>query len=401
MEGAVRFSGRTDWDFRVNDWSAACAERRAQARACLDLTESNPTRCGFFYPVDDILAPLAEARNLVYRPEPRGLLIAREAVRAYYARRGVDIPIERIVLTAGTSEAYGFLFRLLADPGTGMCFPRPSYPLFDFLARLNDVRQIPYPLTYRDGWRIDPVGLRAALSASPRAVVLVHPNNPTGSFVRPEDLRPWRDAAAGSAPALISDEVFLDYPFEDVPVAGSLAAEKEILTFVLGGLSKSVGLPQMKLSWIVVAGPRGEAEEAVRRLEVIADTHLSVNIPVQHALPRWLDVGETVREQILERVRANRTWLERETAETQVRCLRAEGGWYAVLRLPEDVCEEPWTVDLVRREGVLVHPGYFFDFPEEPFIVVSLLPPPDVFREGVRRILGRAADRGARPPDRS
>jgi hypothetical protein len=294
-----------------------------------------------------------------------------------------------MILTAGTSEAYSFLFRLLAGPGDRVLAPRPSYPLFDFLAALNDVQLDSYPLAYSGGWHIDVTVLRDSITPRTKAILVVNPNNPTGSFLHHDELAALIDLCRAHDLALISDEVFADYPFgPDSNWVVSVAGTSEVLTFALGGISKLLGLPQMKLAWISANGPEGELNDALARLEVIADTYLSVSTPVQRALPHWLGLRLQLTHQILERVRANRqVLLDRTRPPHAGQCLEAEGGWYAVVRVPHTRSEEEVVLELLERDGVLVHPGYFFDFDAEGHLVVSLLPPPDVFLEGIEKIL--------------
>ncbi|HLW80300.1 MAG TPA: pyridoxal phosphate-dependent aminotransferase, partial [Terriglobia bacterium] len=367
---------------------------------------SNPTQADFLFDPREALAALADPRALTYQPDPHGLRLARDAVAGYYAGRGVRVDPQQVFLTASTSEAYSYLFRLLADPGHRVLVPRPSYPLFEYLARLDDVELTPYPLAYHQEWRIDFDGLRAGLAGwsagrpgarSPaRAVLLVHPNNPTGSFVHQSELAPLVSLAAGHGVALIADEVFADYAFEarpsEDPPVPSFGATTGVLTFTLSGLSKLAALPQMKLAWIVASGPADALQAAIARLEVIADTYLSVSAPLAHALPRWLEMGTQMRARIMERVQGNLRRLDEQMARTPgtpVSRLATEGGWYAILRVPATRPDEDWAVELVRQDGVLVHPGHFYDFPRDGYLVVSLLPPPDAFERGVGAILAR------------
>ena len=390
------FAARTDWDLTPTRLAAALAARRAAGRPILDLTESNPTRCGLTFDADALLGALAHPEGLRYDPAPLGLPRARAAVADYYAAKGVALAPDRICLTASTSEAYGFLFRLLADPGDEVLVPSPSYPLFDFLAGLNDVRLVPYPLVYEGRWRIALDAVRGAAGPRARALVVVHPNNPTGSFLRPDE----RDALVGLCRdrglALIPDEVFADYAFEPAgDRVATLAGTAGAPTFVLSGVSKVVALPQLKLAWIAASGPQDLARAALARLEVIADTYLSVGTPVQRALPALLAGRAEIQGRVLARLRANRKalgdWL---AARGPVEALQAEGGWYAVLRLRGVRDEEAWAVDLLEKDGVVVHPGYLFDFAEAGHMVVSLLPAKDVFAEGIGRLLARAAPPG-------
>jgi alanine-synthesizing transaminase len=367
------------------------ARARAAAAPRFDLTLSNPTACGIDYPVG-LLAPLADPKGLRYRPHPRGLRSAREVVTREFLRHGAAVDPDCVVLTASTSEAYALLFKLLADPGQAVLVPTPSYPLFEHLARVEGVESLAYHLDREGGWRLDPHALEAA-PESTRAIVLVHPNNPTGSFVHPDDAGALSELAARRGWAIIADEVFLDYALDGGPGAGwSFASNRSALTLTLGGLSKSVGLPQLKLAWVVASGPEGAVAAAVERLEFLADTFLSVATPVQLALPLLLREGAAVREAILARCRHNLTVLRSATAEVPaVSVLPTGGGWSAVMRVPAVVGEEELVLELLRDESVGVHPGYFFDFPEEVTLVLSLLPEPVTFAEGVRRLLRRTA----------
>jgi alanine-synthesizing transaminase len=384
------FSSRTDWALAPNRLTRQLDERHRQDLPVLDLTESNPTRCGFA-PEREILQSLQDPQALVYEPDPRGPLCARQAVCEYYAARGVSVAPEQIFLTTSTSEAYTYVFRLLADPGDKVLVPQPSYPLFDFLAGINDLEVVSYPLHYQDEWRMGLDAVRDGWATGAKAAIVVHPNNPTGSFVKSPELDFLAECCRQNQGALIADEVFADYVLE----AGegrvlSHAADSQVLTFTLSGLSKISALPQMKLGWVVVSGPEGELKTALERLEVIADTYLSVSAPIAHALPALLEFRKTVQPRIMERLRSNLCWLGQQAASCpEVKRLRTEGGWYAVLKVPERVSDEDWAVELLREEGVLVHPGHFYDFPDDGHLVISLLTDVPAFREGTGRILAR------------
>jgi aspartate/methionine/tyrosine aminotransferase len=360
----------------------------------LDLTETNPTIVGLPYP-PNLLTGLSDPRSATYRPDPAGAIDARQAVASEYAARGVPVDARRIVLTASTSEAYAFLFKLVTDPGDAVLVPQPSYPLFELLTRLDGVRAEPYRLQRADDWAIDRDGVRHAITAATRAILVVTPNNPTGSMLRADD-RDWLVALAlEQGLALVSDEVFADYPIAPHSEATSLAGEHRVLTFVLGGLSKSAGLPQVKLAWIVVSGPDDLATQAVERLAVIADSYLSVSTPVQTAAARLIEGGREVRAAIAGRIRRNFDRLQSFAAtHPALTVFTPEGGWSAVVRVPATESEESLVLRLLDEAGVLVHPGYFFDFSEEAFLVLSLLPSPDVFDEAIRRIV--CAIEGAR-----
>jgi alanine-synthesizing transaminase len=386
---APRYSSRLRWDLAPNRLTRLLDERRSSGAAILDLTESNPTAAGFAHPSDRILAALADPRALAYQPAAAGLPSARLAVSEDYYSGRVDPG--RILLTASTSEAYAFVFKLLADLGDEVLVPRPSYPLFDFLAALDAVRVVQYPLAYHNGWAIDFDALASAITPRSRAIVLVNPNNPTGSFLKRSELGPLIALAREHNLALISDEVFSDYALDpDRPnLVHSLTDVTEVTTFCLSGLSKVAGLPQMKLGWIVTGGPQQQL--ALERLELIADTYLSVSAPVQLAAPVLLSLRFELQHQILARVRANREFLAGQIApDSPWRLLETEGGWNAILQAPRVQSEEDWVLSLVESDGVLAQPGFFFDFEREAFLVLSLLTPENVFQEGVRRILARA-----------
>lgn len=386
------FSNRLPADLTPNRMAQALERVRAEGRPILDLTESNPTRAGFAYP-DDLLRPLADPRGLTYVPSPLGLLEARRAAAAEYERRGLAVPPEHIVLTASTSEAYALLFKVLAGGGDEVLVPRPSYPLFDHLARLELVVPRPYDLVYHGAWSIDFESLTRAWTPRTRAVLLVSPNNPTGSFVTREELDRLASMCAGGDAAIVADEVFADYPLDAAAAsgAGRVVDRRDALVFSLGGLSKSLGLPQVKLGWIAVAGPQALVGSALERLELACDTYLSVGAPVQIAAAGLLARGAAVREQIASRISTNYQRLCEEAERSPAcRVLRAEGGWYGVLRVPSLQSEEDLVVDLLVNHAVLAHPGYFFDFPTESYLVVSLLAPEATFLEGIRRITRRA-----------
>jgi aspartate/methionine/tyrosine aminotransferase len=383
----VRFSSRLRWDAGTNRLSVLLGEKRLRGCEVLDLTESNPTRAGLGYPA--ALTALSDERSLLYEPAPAGLIEAREAVAAYYAERGHTVAPEQILLTTGTSESYSFGFKLLADPGDEVLVPRPSYPLFEFLAGLESVRVKQYPLAYDGGWSMDVDAVAEAVTSRTRAVVVVNPNNPTGSFLKRDEAGRLVELCARRELPLISDEVFSDYAFEPDPGrTTTLVDVDEGLTFCFSGLSKTAGLPQMKLGWIVVGGSPEERRRAVARLEWIADTYLSVSTPVQHAAARLLAAGRAVREQIGARTAGNLSTLRRALpAFPSCELLDVEGGWYATSRIPLTRSEEEWALALLDRAGVLVQPGFFYDFDSEAFLVLSLLTRPEVFREGVARML--------------
>ena len=385
------FSSRLPWNLHPNRLATLLEAKRRTGAAILDLTESNPTRAGFSYPSEDILQAFADARSLVYEPSPAGLPQAREAVSRYYAARGHHVEPERILLTASTSEAYSYLFKLLADPGDEVLVPRPSYPLFGYLAELDSLRVVPYSLAYHGAWTLDFESLERAVTPRTRAIIVVNPNNPTGSFLKRAELERLSGLCAERNLAIISDEVFSDYGFAaDLQRATLLSESGGALNFVMSGLSKIAGLPQMKLGWIVLGGPGELRREAAQRLELIADTYLSVGTPVQHALPRLLELGTQVREQIAARVRENLAFLRSATGnDSPCGVLDVEGGWYATLQVPRTKTEEEWCLELLDKDNLHVQPGFFYDFESEAFLVLSLLPPPEKFREGVSALLAR------------
>ena len=381
------FSSRVPEDRRPNRLSAALSRARA-GRDLINLTLSNPTRAGISYP-ERLLAPLGFDRVLDYAPDALGAPSARAAVSALYAARGLDIPVERIALTASTSEAYSLLFKLLCDAGSTVLTPVPSYPLFDHLTQLESVVQRPYRLGFHGAWSIDVADVDRVWTSDTRAVLAVSPNNPTGSALTASDASELVERCRSRGAALIVDEVFAEYPLNGAIENPAALAADDALVFRLGGLSKAAGLPQVKLGWIAVGGPPALVTEALDRLELVCDTYLSVSTPVQLAAAELLRESAPVREQIQERVRANYRALERLVAGSagqRVSRLPADGGWSAVLRVPATIGEERLALDLLDR-GVVVHPGFFFDFPHEAFVVISLLPEPSVFEQGVRILL--------------
>jgi alanine-synthesizing transaminase len=386
------FSRRVPDDRRPNRLAAALADLRRNGAPLIDLTVSNPTRVGIRYP-ETLLAALADARALTYRPEPFGLREAREAIADTYERRGVRISPDRIMLTASTSEAYSLLFKLLCDAGrSSVLTPVPSYPLLDHLTRLDAVTERRYALTYHGAWEIECGDLDRAWTSDTRAVLAVSPNNPTGSALTVRDADELVTRCAERHAALMLDEVFCDYPLAEAPLQDPPALQREeCLLFRLGGLSKTAGLPQVKLGWMAVSGPDRLVDEAADRLEVICDAYLSVSTPVQVAARALLEGASPIRDQIRDRVRRNYTALHTAVAgsDAGVSVLAADGGWSAVMRVPATAGEEALALALLARDGVVVHPGFFFDFPHEAFLVVSLLPEPDVFLRGVRLILER------------
>lgn len=384
------FSRRASVDSTPNRLAIALGRAKRQGLPLLNLTESNPTRANIPYDEDGVLAPLSDSRSLRYEPAPAGILSAREAIAGDLASCGLSVDPGRIVLTSSTSEAYAFLFKLLADPGDELLVPAPSYPLFEYLARLENVRAVPYRLAYDGAWTIDIDSVRANVSCRSRAILVVHPNNPTGSYVKRDEF----GALASLGLPLISDEVFARYPLRDDASRASSALEgaDAPLVFALGGLSKLALLPQMKVAWIAVSGETMRVEAALEHLEIIGDTFLSVGTPAQNALARWLGCRAVAEGAVVDRTRRNLDAVRKAAEGRAISVLDVEGGWYVTLRLPRTQPEEDWALDLLGRDLVIVHPGHFFDFEDEAYLVVSLLTPETTFEEGIRRIVERVAE---------
>ncbi len=387
------FSRRTRWDRTTNPYTEALERHRRAGRELLDLTASNPTTIGLSFREAELLGALGHREALSYQPVAKGLLVAREAVAAYFAENGSSITPDDLVLTTSTSEAYSFVFRLLADAGDSVLVPAPSYPLFDFLADLNDVLLVPYELVYDDGWQIDFPSVESAIlraNASGgrcRAVLVVQPNNPTGSFAKKHEIEQLQRLCIANELAIIADEVFWDYTLSDKRPS-SFSSVNEVLTFTLSGLSKISALPQMKVAWIAVGGPNAVKQEALARLDVIADTYLSMSAPMQWAVPEMLAERHRVQPQLMTRIRANLAALD-SLLERQNLCTRLaiEGGWYAVLRVPALGSDEDLAVSLLEATGVLLQPGHFYNFPKDGYLVVSLITPIQEFEAGLARAL--------------
>lgn len=385
------FSSRTAWDYAESALALAIKARRIAGLPVLDLTASNPTNCDFVYDAAALLAPLADAGSLAYAPGPFGRAAARHAVAAYYSDHGARVAAEQICLTTSTSEAYSFLFRLLCDPGDQVLIASPSYPLFAYLAGLNDVELVEYPLFYEHGWQIQPGAVEARIGPRTRAIVLVHPNNPTGHFVSPGERVALEALCVHRGLALLVDEVFLDYPWiaETAPASFAVGPHPA-LTFILSGLSKVATLPQMKASWLAMCGPEPLRKPAQGRLEVIADTFLSMNAPVQQAMPAWLAARDPIQQQVRTRVRGNLATLDailHTEPKTAASRLDGDGGWYTVLRVPATLPDEQLAIALLEETGVLVHPGSAFGFPPAGWLVLSLLAPAGRFSEATKRLL--------------
>jgi alanine-synthesizing transaminase len=389
----IQFARRTAWNLTTNRYTQALEAHRLAGKPLLDLTASNPTSVGLQYRGERLLAALANREGVQYEPEAKGMRSARESVVSYYAERGSGIEPDDLILTTSTSEAYSFVFRLLCEPGDVVLVPTPSYPLFDLLADIQDVRLSRYELVYDHGWQLDFTSLRSAVELVTaaglrcRAVLVVHPNNPTGSYVKPNESVELNRFCAENGLAIIADEVFLDYNLGPEKQL-TFADNRETLTFTLSGLSKISALPQMKVAWVAVSGP--QKTDALARLEVIADTYLSMNAPVQLALPTMLEERHGIQQQLLERVRANLRELDSQlTQHSTVRRLKVEGGWYAVLRVPATESDEELAVAVLETTGVLVQPGHFYDFNASGYLVLSLITAAGVFAEGMTRILSR------------
>jgi alanine-synthesizing transaminase len=383
------FSRRTDWKLTPNRFTQAQQEMHAAGAELLDLTISNPTQADLHYDEEAIMQALINPAALDYDPQPRGLLSAREAVVSYYRKQHEEFDLDpgSILLTTSTSEGYSYVFRLLCNTDDEILVPKPSYPLFEFLADLQDVKLVPYPLIYDHGWQIDFPSLYKAVSHRTRAVVVVHPNNPTGSFVSSTEQSQLNNFCRENNLFLIVDEVFLDYAHDGAP-RQTFAVNRETLTFTLSGISKISGLPQMKMAWIVTSGPEEKVSAALARLEIIADTYLSMNAPIQLAAPAFLEQRHTIQPLLLDRLRANLEELDHLLAKKKI-CerLALDGGWYAVLRVPATQADEELAIDILRKQSVLVHPGHFYDFPSDGYLVISLITPTERFRQGMERVL--------------
>jgi aspartate/methionine/tyrosine aminotransferase len=381
------FSERTNWKLDSNRLSDALARRRQSGQPILDLTASNPTTCGFRYHSGSLLRALSDPKAIVYDPDARGLLVARRAIVDYYASHQVQISTDDLILTTSTSEAYSFVFRLLCNPGDEILIPEPSYPLFAYLAQIQDVKLVPYALIYDHGWQIDFPGLQNSITERTRAVIVVHPNNPTGHFTASAEIAELDRICAARGLAIIADEVFLDFAIGQA-APQSFAASREALTFTMSGVSKICGLPQMKLAWLVTSGPAQLKAAALERLEIIADTYLSMNAPAQYALPTFLDHRAEFQSQVLARVQKNLAALDSRLAQ-QKPCARLEvqAGWYAVLRIPATRSDEDLALLLLETKGVYTHPGHFYDFPADGILVVSLITPEEDFAEGIELLL--------------
>ncbi len=383
------FAKRTNWNLEPNRLSAALEAHRAAGKPLIDLTVSNPTECGFRYESEAILNSLRNPAAMKYEPDPHGLEIARSAVAHYYSEHDAAISNDDIFLTTSTSEAYSYAFRCLCDPDDELLIPEPSYPLFEFLADIQDVRLIRYPLVYDCGWQIDFHALEQAITPRTRGVIVVHPNNPTGHFCKQNEMQKLNEICEPRYMSIIADEVFLDFALKEKQPA-TFAANRGALTFTMSGLSKICGLPQMKAAWLIVSGPEPLKSEALARLEVIADTYLSMNAPIQWALPTLLEQRHDFQKQLMARVRANLADLDRQLAvHNSCNRLEVEGSWNAVIRVPIMRSDEELALELLATRGVYVHPGHLYDFPSAGYLVVSLITPQNEFLKGLNHLLAQ------------
>jgi alanine-synthesizing transaminase len=378
------FSKRTNWKLNPNKYTQALQEMRATGAPIVDLTVSNPTQCGFHYDAEHILRAFQNPNALTYEPEAKGLYSAREEVAGYYREdHGVVVDPGSVLLTTSTSEAYSYVFRLLCDPHDEILVPKPSYPLFDFLGELQDVSLVPYSLEYAHGWFVDFPSLVRAVTPRTRALLLVYPNNPTGSYVRRAERQRLNELCRERGLALVVDEVFLDYGLTDERPE-SFAINEEALTFTLSGLSKVAALPQMKMAWLITSGPEAAKKMAVERLEIIADTYLSLSAPTQWAFRALLEQRRLLHPQLLERIRQNWEFLRSSVGkEGCCELLDTEGGWYGVIRVKSDRSDEELAIEILRSTHTLVHPGHFYDFRTDGHLVVSLITPVSDFQQGI------------------
>src|ERR1700686_1710355 len=381
------FSHRTAWNLEPNPLSKALADRLSSGKPVIDLTESNPTKCGFHFEAERILRALSGPAGLNYDPSPQGLLTARNAVVDYYRSRNCAINVSDIFLTTSTSEAYSFLFRTLCNPGDEVLIPQPGYPLFNFLADIQDVGTVRYQLIYDYGWQIYFHALQRAITPRTRAIIVVNPNNPTGHFCKADDMHRLNQICLEGDLALIADEVFLDFSFGK-DILPTFASNNKALTFTMSGLSKISGLPQMKVAWLIATGPQALKQQAVARLEMIADTYLSMNTPMQLALPGLLELRHNFQRQCAERTRNNLAQLDK-LLSAQKLCARLnlEGGWYAILKVPVTGSDEELALELLNNHGVYVHPGHFYDFPADGYLVLSLITPELAFAAGTEALV--------------
>lgn len=382
-----KYSQRLPWEIPSNAIAQLVQAKRLAAVPLVDLTVSNPTTAFNDYPNAAIQETYGDLNDFTYDPAPLGHEQARSAIAELYERRGVSISPDRLVLTASTSEAYALLFKMFGDPQSEILAPRPSYPLFEYLAALESVRVVPYHLVYDGAWFVDFQDLLAKINASTCAIVIVNPNNPTGSFLKCHEAEELFRIARDHQLPIISDEVFFDYSIgEATNRVKTLSGAEVPLSFSLDGLSKTAGMPQMKLGWVVINGPEEQAQVARERLELLLDTYLSVSTPVQRAAPRLLQIGGEFQRVIMERTTRNLRRLQERLQGSAAHSLHVEGGWSAIIQLPRTLSEESWVTRLLEEEDVLVQPGYFFDMASEAYIVVSLITPLEDFDEGISRL---------------
>ena len=381
------YSQRLSWSFSSNSLTQLLIRKRAAGTPLLDLTISNPTKCLPEYPHEAIRRAFGQTQEFTYYPDPFGSEIARSAVTEYYRERGISVTPHQLLLTASTSEAYSQLFKLLCDPGDEVLAPLPSYPLFEYLAALESVRMTPYRLRYDGTWHLDFASLRAQINRRTKAIIVVNPNNPTGTYLNAEEQSELLHVAKQFSLPVISDEVFTDYAvMPRAQTARTFAGNHSALSFSLNGLSKTAGMPQMKLAWIAISGPAQEQQDARERLETIADTYLSVGTPVQHVLTNLLQIGANIRQQLLQRIKENLAVIDNLLKGTALQRLHLDGGWSAILRLPRVMTEEDWVRGLLQEQDTIAQPGYFFDMESEAYMVLSLITPIDQFRAGIERI---------------
>jgi len=379
------FSRRLEFDLRPNELADLLSRKNQEGKDVIDMTLSNPTRAGFTYPYDKISDAFSAASFAVYSPEPRGTPEARAAVCTYYETRGQKVSPEDVIITASTSEAYSFLFRLLADPGDRILVPGPGYPLFDYLLRLDGLQTVSCRMRYSLGWwyDFDP----SVIDESVKAVIIVSPSNPAGNYIHGDEWAVISGQCARKGTALICDEVFYEFPHTGVEPGVDLVEETEALSFVLNGFSKTAGLPQVKMSWIVVRGPKKLKQEASQKLELISDTFLSPSTAVQGAAEAIFCLAPAIRRQIQLRTSGNLVFLEKTVQDSPVDCLKTEGGWSAVIRLPEIMDCEEWSIQLLDKYHILTHPGSFYGLEGGSYLVLSLLPEKKNFREGIFRLM--------------
>ncbi len=383
------FSRRTNWNFLSNELTLLRERKILEGKPILDVTESNPTKCNFDFLFSEIISSLNSEENILYSPNPKGNLQARETICKYYAERDISISPEQIILTSSSSEAYSLLFRLLCNVNEEILVPKPSYPLFDYLAQINDVAVKHYRLEYDGNWQIDFESLQKNISEKTKSIIIVNPNNPTGNFIHDGEREKLYQIANENNISVIEDEVFSDFRFQilDFRLKNSYPISHiSHLHFTLNGISKLLALPQMKLGWIVIQGESKLQQEAISRLEILADTFLSVNTPIQNALPKLFLLRKQIQTEILQRIQSNYNLLKQQMSNSQCSILNVEGGWNTIIKIPNTKSDEQWAKEILEDENVFVHPGHFYDFESEGFLVVSLIQQKDIFEEGVVRI---------------